>query len=57
MVRFSKQARRRMKSPHRTRPPAKKTGPMKDNLENGYKMATNALEGDLSQMMFIPKIK
>lgn len=56
MVRISKQAERRAKCPHRPRPPAKKTGPKKDALAQGYKPLANAIEdATLSHKIFIPK--
>jgi hypothetical protein len=57
MVRISKQAEKRSRSPRRTRAPAKKTGALKDNLPNGYKEHVNALSGDIAATSFIPKIK
>jgi hypothetical protein len=57
MVRISKQQERRQQSPHRRRAPAKKTGPLKDNLPQGYKAHPNAVEGDIGLTSFIPKIK
>jgi len=57
MVRMSKQGERRSVSPRRCRPPSKKTGSLKDNLPLGYKPHSNAVEGDLSLIAFIPKIK
>ncbi len=57
MVRISKQEERRSKSHRRPSPPAKKSGPKKDNLAKGYKEHPNALSGDVAQMSFIPKIK
>jgi len=57
MVRISKQAEKRSKSPRRPRPPAQKTGSLSDNLPNGYKHHPNAIEGDLATVAFIPKIK
>lgn len=57
MVRISKQAERRNRSPHRRRNPSPKTGPLKDNLPEGYKTHANAIEGDLAATVFIPKIK
>ena len=49
MVRISKQEERRQ--------PSKKTGPLVDHLPNGFKNHANAIEGDLAQTLFIPKIK
>ena len=57
MVRISKQQERRSVSRRRTRAPAKKTGPKKDVLPQGYKVHANAIEGNLAQTSFIPKIK
>jgi len=57
MVRISKQEERRMRSHRRPSPPAKKTGPKKDNLAKGFKEHDNALEANAAQSMFIPKIK
>jgi hypothetical protein len=56
MVRISKQAERRAKCPHRPRPPARKTGPKKDNLDKGYKEHVSVIEDvQLAQKIFIPK--
>jgi hypothetical protein len=57
MVRISKQEQRRAVSRRRPAPPAKKTGPKKDALPQGFKLHANAIEGTLSQTLFIPKIK
>lgn len=57
MVRISKQAERRNRFPRKHRAPSAKTGPLKDNLSKGFKEHSNALEGDLAKMVFIPKIK
>jgi len=57
MVRISKQAERRSRFPRKTRAPSKKTGPLKDNLKNGFKAVPNAVEGELAGSIFIPKIK
>lgn len=57
MVRLSKQTKKRAVSRRRPAPPAKKTGPKKDNLPQGYRLHANAIEGDLAQNLFIPKIK
>jgi hypothetical protein len=57
MVRISKQAERRSVSHRRPKPPAKKTGPKKDVLPQGFKLHGNAVEGNLAQACFIPKIK
>lgn len=55
MVRISKQSERRQRSPRKHRPASAKTGPRKDNLS--FKEHANAVEGDLSKMAFIPKMK
>ena len=57
MVRISKQAERRAKSPRKHRAPSEKTGTRKDNLPNGFKAHPNALEDAASHVTFIPKIK
>jgi hypothetical protein len=57
MTRISKQAERRNKSPRKHKKPSPKTGPLKDNLPNGFKAHANAIEGDLGMQAFIPKIK
>lgn len=57
MVRLSKQSKIRAISPRRPAPPASKTGPIKDALPLGYKPHANAIQGKLSQVSFIPKIK
>jgi len=57
MVRISKQQERRSVSRRRTKAPAQKTGPKKDALPQGFKVHTNAIEGNLAQTSFIPKIK
>jgi hypothetical protein len=57
MVRISKQAERRHRSPRRCRAPSPKTGPKKDNLPEGHKLHVNALQGDLAKENFIPKIR
>ncbi len=57
MVRMSKQGERRNLFPRKRRHPSKKTGPLKDSLENGFKEHKNAVEGDLAACMFVPKIK
>ncbi len=54
MVRIAKQAERRARYPRKTKAPAAKTGPKK---EGALKQHANAVEGDLSQQFFIPKIK
>ncbi len=57
MVRISKQEERRSVSRRRPRPPAKKSGPKKDALPQGYKLHANAIEGNFAHTSFIPKIK
>jgi len=57
MVRISKQAERRNRSPRKCRAPSPKTGALKDNLPNGFKKHENALTGDVAATCFIPKIK
>ncbi len=57
MVRISKQEERRAVSFRRPRKPAKKTGPKKDALPQGFKLHANAIEGNLAASSFIPKIK
>lgn len=57
MVRISKQSERRKQYKRKHRKAAIKTGALKDNLENGFKLHQNALEGDVSKFAFIPKIK
>lgn len=57
MVRISKQAEKRNRSPRKHRAPSAKTGPRKDNLPHGYKATPNALEGEISAKAYIPKIK
>jgi hypothetical protein len=58
MVRISKQNERRSRSPRRRRNALPtKTGPLQDNLPSGFKPHENALEGEVAQFAFIPKIK
>ncbi len=57
MVRISKQSERRHRFSRKRRAPSPKTGPLKDNLPNGFKLHANALEGDIGKLVFIPKIK
>lgn len=57
MVRISKQSERRQQSRRKTKAPAAKTGPQKDNLPNGFKAHPNALTEEVGAMAFIPKIK
>jgi hypothetical protein len=55
MTRISKQAEKRMKSPHKRRYASKKTGSKKDNLSLGFKEHANVAPKSLEQV-FIPKI-
>lgn len=55
MVRPSKQSQRRAVSHRRPAPPAKKTGARSE--AQPFKAHANAIEGDLAQLSFIPKIK
>ena len=57
MVRISKKAERRSVSRRRPRPPSEKTGSRKDNLPKGYREHSNALEGEMAALAYIPKIK
>lgn len=57
MVRMSKQGERRARFPRRRQAPHPKTGPLQDNLPEGYKPHLNAVEGALASAVFIPKIK
>ncbi|ADI38399.1 putative uncharacterized protein [Waddlia chondrophila 2032/99] len=58
MVRISKQNERRNRSPRKRHPNLDaKTGSKKDELPLGYKERANAVEGDLSAKLYIPKIK
>lgn len=57
MVRISKQAEKRHRFPRKHRAPSAKTGSLQDNLPNGFKAHSNAVEGDLAASVFIPKIK
>lgn len=57
MVRISKQAEKRRRSPRKHKKPSEKTGPRKDNLPLGYKAHENALEGEMAGLAFIPKIR
>lgn len=58
MTRMSKQWERRHQNPKRRKKllPAK-TGPKKDNLPEGYKPLENAVPAELSNLLFIAKIK
>ncbi len=57
MTRIGKQQERRNRSPRRHRPPAVKTGPLKDALPEGYKPHANALEGEGNKIAYIAKVK
>ncbi len=57
MVRLSKVARMRAVSKKRPAKPQIKTGPLKENLPQGFKEHKNALAGDLAGRAFIAKIK
>lgn len=57
MVRISKQAERRSQYPRKHRKPSQKTGPLKDNLPNGFNEHKNALEGEAAATAYISKIK
>lgn len=57
MVRISKQSERRSQSPRKNRKPSPKTGPLKDQLKEGFKPHENAITGDAAALAFIPKIK
>ncbi|MCI0381969.1 MAG: hypothetical protein L0207_02815 [Chlamydiae bacterium] len=54
MVRLSKQQERRSKRPHRRKNPAPKTGPLADQLPQGFKPHENAIQG--TQAFFPKKI-
>jgi hypothetical protein len=56
MTRMSKQGSKRHKSPRKPRPPSQKTGPKKDNLEQGFKLHENAAPASLVSGRFVPKI-
>lgn len=55
MTRISKQGRRRNISPRRPRIAGEKTGPKKDNLEQGFKEHANAAPE--APQVFIAKVK
>lgn len=55
MTRISKKAERRARCPKKRKGPSLKTGPLKDNLPEGYKPQGNVYSGKV--MAFIPKIK
>jgi hypothetical protein len=51
---MSKKEKRRAVFPRKHKKPSPKTGPLKDNLPQGYREHTNVAE---SSAFFIPKIK
>lgn len=57
MVRISKQSERRSRSPRKHQGPSTKTGTLKDNLSKGFKEHSNALEGEVANKAYIPKIR
>ena len=58
MVRIGKQEERRHRNPKkRHHKHTEKTGTKKDNLPQGHRLHTNALEGNLTTSLFIPKIR
>jgi hypothetical protein len=57
MVRISKVGEIRNQCPKRRRPPAPKTGALKDKLPEGYKVHANAATGEAAKKFFVPKIK
>lgn len=59
MTRMSKQQERRSVSPRKHKKISSiKTGPLKDNLQEGYKVHVNAIEEEsLKSKIFIPKVK
>jgi hypothetical protein len=57
MTRMSKQGERRHRFPRKHRAPSQKTGPLQDNLPNGFKTHANAVEGEIGSLVFIPKIR
>lgn len=57
MVRISKQNRKRNVSPRRPHKPGIKTGAKKDALPEGFRVHPNAIDGNLAQTLFIPKVK
>lgn len=57
MVRISKQAERRSKSPRRPRAPSAQNREQKAHPARGFKQHPNALEGQAAAQAFIPKIR
>lgn len=56
MTRISKQGRRRMRSPRKSKVFGQKTGSLKQNLALGYKAHENAI-ASADVYAFIPQIK
>ena len=56
MTRMSRQGKIRNTSPRKHKKPQPKTGPKQDDLPGGFKKHANAVSGDLSKAVFIPKI-
>ncbi|NGX45924.1 MAG: hypothetical protein K940chlam2_01104 [Chlamydiae bacterium] len=54
MTRMSKKEKRRAIFPRKRKNPSPKTGALKDNLPQGYREHSNAIEHSAA---FIPKIK
>ena len=54
MTRIGKQEERRHRNPRKRKPPAAKTGSLKDNLPLGYKEHANCIEN--SKTIFISKV-
>ena len=57
MIRISKQAENRSKSPKRTRFPSPKTGTIQDKLPLGYKERVNGFQNEKNTSIFIGKVK
>lgn len=57
MTRMSKQGERRNTCPKKCRVNlTPKTGPIKDKLENGFKLHVNAMTGETATSFYIPKM-
>ncbi len=56
MVRISKQSERRHQFRRKHRAPSVKTGPLQDNIPNGFKAHDNAVEGDLQLQFLFQKL-
>ena len=56
MTRIGKKEERRNRYPFKHKNPAPKTGPLQDNLPEGYKPHANAVDGDVAKQVFIGKI-